>query len=268
MTTRINRIPFVALAWVMGLLLLNSFAAHADDKDYRIGAGDVIRVSVFGYQDLTSEVRVSQSGNITYPLIGEVKVSDLSTGDAENLISRRLSDGSFIKQPHVTVLVLQFQSQQVSVMGQVNKPGQYPLDHDSHVIDLLAAAGGVESALGGDNATLLRKDGTKVAIDLHALFQGDPSLNLRIYGGDTLYVPRAPQFYVYGEVQRPGVYRLERNMTVSQAITAGGGLTPRGTERHPTLRRRDADGKLVESKVDGGDLLQADDILYVKESWF
>jgi polysaccharide export outer membrane protein len=85
---------------------------------------------------------------------------------------------------------------------------------------------------------------------------------------DTIFVPKAPQFYVYGEVQRPGMYRLERGMTVSQAITAGGGLTPRGTERRAIVKRKQPDGTQNEVKVETTSQLEADDVLFIKESWF
>jgi polysaccharide export outer membrane protein len=136
------------------------------------------------------------------------------------------------------------------------------------VLDLLAQAGGPVGMVAGEQATLIHQDGSKVTIDLHALFEGDPTQNPVVTSGDTIYVPRAPQFYVYGEVQRPGFYRLERNMTVTQAISAGGGLTPKGSEHGLKVKRRDASGKEQEVSVKGPDLLQPDDVLSIRESWF
>jgi polysaccharide export outer membrane protein len=253
---------------LLGIVLLLAHAGAMAAGEYRIGPGDVIKINVFGHPDLASEVRVGQQGDITFPLIGEVKVGELSTADAERLIATRLESGGFLRQPQVNILVMQFESQKVSVMGQINKPGQYPLDRASHVLDLLAEAGGVNYATAGERAVLLRNDGKKYDISLHQLFEGDPGQNALLRAGDTIYVPKAPQFYIYGEVQHPGVYRLERNMTVSQAITAGGGLTVRGTERRPVVKRRDADGKEKEVVVKGSDLVQDDDVLYIRESWF
>lgn len=254
----------------MGLILLcaRSVVAAGDAADYRIGPGDVIKVNVFGHPDLGNELRVSQAGFISFPLIGEVKVAGLATGEAERQIAGRLESGGFLRQPQISVLVSQFESQKIAVMGQVIKPGQYPLERSSRVLEFLAAAGGVDNATAGDQAVLLRRDGQRVPVDLHLLFEGDAAQNFALDAGDTIYVPRAPQFYIYGEVQKPGVYRLERNMTVSQAITAGGGLTVRGTERRPLVKRRGDDGKERELVVGGSDLLQRDDVLYIKESWF
>jgi polysaccharide export outer membrane protein len=256
------------LMWVA----LQSFAplalSAADPGDYRLGTGDLLKITVFNNPDLSTDVRVSQSGNITYPLIGEVPVKGLSTRDVEKLITTRLGDGGFLRGAQVSALVTDYQSQKIAVMGQVARPGQYALTQANKVLDVLAAAGGTVTGLAADQATLIRQDGTKFPIDLVALFEGDPRQNPPVGAGDTVFVPRAPQFYVYGEVQRPGMYRLERGMTVSQAISAGGGLTARGTEHRAMVKRRDTSGKEARVTVRGSDLLKADDVLYVKESLF
>ncbi len=257
--------------WGIAFLLLGFLwfsSATAADPDYRLGAGDLLRISVFGAPDLSAEVRVSESGNITYPLIGQVAVSGRSPAQVEALIGAHLVEGGFVRDPQVSLLVLEYRSQQVAVLGHVVKPGQYSLQSASSVLTLLAEAGGPINEEAADFATVMRKDGTKVAVDLAKLFNGDPTQNTAIRGGDTIYVPRAPQFYVYGEVQKPGMYRLERHMTVSRAISAGGGLTSRGSERRVVIKRRDAQGKEETYSVQGSDLLQADDVLLVKEGFF
>jgi polysaccharide export outer membrane protein len=223
---------------------------------------------VFGYPDMTADVRVDEAGSIRYALVGTLTVAGHSARDVETTIAQRLTEGGYIRSPQVSVLVIEYLSQKAAVMGQVVKPGQYALAQRTKVLDLLAEAGGVVIGLASDFATLLRADGSKVEISLFDLFQGSPQQNAVITAGDTLYVPRAAQFYIYGEVQRPGAYRLERQMTVSQAISAGGGLTPRGTERHASVKRRDAKGKEIVVSVRGADALQPDDVLYVKEALF
>jgi polysaccharide export outer membrane protein len=243
-------------------------AANAGTGDYVLGTGDLVRVSVFGYPDMTADVRVDDAGAIRYALVGTLMVAGHSTREVETEIAQRLAQGGFIRTPQVSVLVTEYLSQRVAVMGQVAKPGQYALTQRSKVLDLLAQAGGVVTGLAADDATLLRADGSKVAINLYELFQGNPEQNPAVGPGDTLYVARAPQFYVYGEVQRPGAYRLERGMTVSQAISAGGGLTPRGTERHTTVKRRNSKGNEIVVSVKGSDQLRPDDVLYVKEALF
>ena len=275
-----KRLPLSSRRWLSQnwrvLLLLCFLAATVPATaaignaagDYRLGPGDLLHITVSGYAEMMTDVRVSQTGNITYPFIGEVRVANLSTQDVETIIAKKLSDGGFIRQPQVTVLVAEYQGQKISVMGQVAKPGQYPLTSRVKVMDLLAEAGGTVPLTAADEATLLRKDGSKVVIDLQSLFDGDPAQNLPVGDGDTIYVPKAPQFYIYGEVQKPGMYRLERNMTVSRAISAGGGLTPKGSERRAVVKRRDAKGKEHTISVDSSTSLMPDDVIFIKQSWF
>ena len=257
-------------ALLLALALLSpAFAQVASPADYRIGAGDLLRVAVFDHPELSSDVRVSQTGTLTYPLIGELAAGGMSPHELEKALARALADGGFVRQPQVSILVIDYQSGAFAVLGQVTKPGRYPLTTSKKVIDALADAGGVVNLVGADEATLLKHNGTRVSIDLIALFQGEPRQNLEVAAGDTLYVPRAPLFYVYGAVQRPGAYRLERGMTVFQAISAGGGLTPKGSDRRVVAKRVDyPGGKQHDVTLQGPDLVQADDVLKVKESLF
>jgi len=240
----------------------------ADSGDYRIGEEDLIKINVFDHPELSVDARVSKSGYITYPLLGQLQVAGLSTREMELQLVTKLEAGAYVRNPQVSVLITEYQSQKVAVMGQVAKPGQYSLAKENKVLDLLAQAGGVLSEMAADQVSLLRHDGTKQAIDLHALFDGDPTQNPPVAAGDTIYVPKAPVFYIYGQVQRAGVYRLERNMTVYQAISAGGGLTARGSEHFLKVKRKDKSGVVRSISVKTRDLLQPEDVLTVPEGWF
>jgi len=253
---------------VLTLVLAGLMPAMSKSEDYRLGAGDLLKIAVFDHDELSIDARVSQTGNITFPLVGQVPVAGLSTRDAELLLARRLMDGAFLKQPQVSILVSEYQSQKVAVMGQVAKPGQYPLDASKRVIDVIAMAGGLLNDSAADDASLVRADGSRVVIDLQKLFDGDPTMNLVVHDGDTVFVRRAPQFYIYGQVQHPGQYRLARNTTISQAISIGGGLTPRGTQRRAIVKRLDAQGKEHQLSIGNEDVLQPDDVLLIKESLF
>jgi polysaccharide export outer membrane protein len=255
------------LLWLLSAAAPLLAATGTVPADYRLGSGDLLHITVSGYAEMVTDVRVSETGNITYPYIGEVHVTNLSTHEAEQIIAQKLGDGGFIRQAQVTVLVSEYQGQRISVMGQVEKPGKYPLTASAKVMDLLAEAGGTVPSIAADQATLLRKDGSKVVIDLQSLFDGDPRQNPPVSGGDTIFVPRAPQFYIYGEVQKPGMYRLERNMTLSRAISTGGGLTPKGSERRVALKRRDATGKERNISVDSSTTIMPDDVILVKQGW-
>ncbi|MFM9913826.1 MAG: SLBB domain-containing protein [Methylophilaceae bacterium] len=331
--------------------------ANAGDvkQDYVLGAGDMVRVTVYGSPDLTTETRISAAGTLTFPLLGDVSVGGLSTAIAEKKIATNLEEGGFVKQPQVNLVVLQFQSQTVSVLGEVNRPGRYPLDRPSTLTDVLAMASGVTSngseivtvtslrdgkpekheydlrewfdrgqasqnpSVRGDDIIFVTarevsvlgqvgrpgkysvmsgvrnvgdflsmaggiaptgadtivisivREGKmdKREIDVDQLFRsGDTAANIELRGGDMIYVPRAPLFYIYGEVQRPGSFRLERNMTVAQALSVGGGLSLRGTERGIVIKRRDAKGNMQEIEPQATDIVQADDVIQISESLF
>lgn len=256
--------------WMLALLL-TAFAGSTIAADVQLGAGDILKISVYGNPDLSLETRVSEGGSITFPLIGEVVVGGMSTSAAEKKLSGLLEGGGFVRKAQVNIIVSMLQSQQVSVLGQVNKPGRYPIDGKRNMTDMLALAGGM-NADGGDTVTLVRiRDGksTREVIDIIEMMRsGDMEKNLDLATNDVIFVERAPRFYIYGEVQRPGVYRLERSMTVLQALSAGGGLTMRGTERSIRIKRRDAAGiqQVIVAKHD--DLVKVDDVVYVQEGLF
>jgi polysaccharide export outer membrane protein len=259
----------------MKRLLLGLFALLAlgqvQASELLLGGGDVVKISVFNNPELSTETRVSEAGFLTMPLIGQVQVAGLSSADAEKQIAAKLESGGFVRKPQVNLLVSVLSSQQVSVLGQVNRAGRFVIDGRRTVLDLLALGGGV-SVDGGDVVTLIRKRGnqtTKDTIDVVDLMRGgDLKGDFEVQGGDIVYVDRAPRFYIYGEVQRPGALRLERQMTVLQALSAGGGLTVRGTERGIRIKRRDAAGKIQTLEAKQDDLVQSDDVIYVKESLF
>ncbi len=241
-------------------------------QDYVLGPGDVIKISVFQNPDLLLETRVSENGTITYPLIGTVPVGGSSTSMAEKRIARMLKEGNFLVDPQVTVLIEQIHGNQVAALGQFNKPGRYPLETTQmRLSDLIAAAGGI-APTGSDKVIFTGvRDGKSIRReidvgDMYANNHLDNDFVLR--SGDVLFVDRYPVFYIYGEVQRPGSYRVERNMTLIQAVAAGGGLTPRGTQRGLRVKRKDAKGQLVELKPGLDEPVKPDDTVYVQESIF
>jgi polysaccharide export outer membrane protein len=241
-------------------------------EEYLLNPGDIIKISVFKNPDLAAEARVSEAGTIGFPLIGSVPVAGLTLAGTERKISQMLKDGGFVLNPQVNVLLTLSVGNQVAVLGEVNKPGRYPIEGaGGHVSGMLASAGGI-SATGADVVILTGTRGGKpfrrevdvVKMSQSASAADDPELS----GGDTLFVNRAAQFYIYGQVQRPGGYRLEKGMTVMQALATGGGVTGKGTTRGVVMHRRDASGKVKETKVNLDTDVQDQDVLYVKESMF
>ncbi len=240
--------------------------------EYRLGAGDVVRISVYQNPDLSLETRVTEAGVVSYPLLGSVRLGGLSVTAAEQLLADGLRNGSFVKQPQVTLVVVQVRGNQASVLGQVNRPGRYPLEvTDLRLTDLLALAGGTANN-GADRVVVTgTRDGQpmRLEVDLPALFgPGGREQDLRIQHGDTVWVDRQPQVYIYGEVQRPGVLRLERGMTVMQALASGGGLTQRGTHKGLRVHRKAADGRIAVIEPTLDDRVQDGDVVFVRESLF
>lgn len=245
----------------------------ADRRDYVIGPGDVVRVSVFQNPDLTLETRVSESGVISYPLLGQVTVGGMTVSRAEAAIANGLRSGNFVRQPQVNVMVMQVRGNQASVLGQVTKPGRYPIETSTmRVSEMLAVAGG--AAPGGSDTVVLNglREGKafRKEIDIGVLFTGATSASDPvIQDGDTLYVDRMPMVYIYGEVQRAGAMRLERGMTVMQVLAVGGGLTQRGTVKGLKVHRRDpVSGAVKVFQPDLTDSVWANDVVYVQESLF
>jgi len=237
-----------------------------------LGEGDSVRITVFQNPDLTTETRISERGTITFPLIGEIAIAGLTPAGAEARIAGQLIEGKFVLKPQVSLNVIRVRSRQVSVLGQVARPGRYPLDDtSSNLTDILALAGGISST-GDDKVTvMIARNGktAKMDIDVPTMYRtGDLTQNIQLENGDTIFVQRAPVFYIYGEVQRAGVYRLEPAMTVMQALSVGGGVTQRGTDRGLKIRRRTPTGELHAIDARLTDTLQPDDVIYVRESLF
>ena len=246
-----------ALLAVVLWALAGAAAAQAGEK---LGVGDAVRVTVFQQPDLTTETRIGENGSITMPLVGQIKLAGMNIAAAGNQIADALKRGKYLNNPQVNVALTTLRSRQVSVLGMVARPGRYALDEtSSQLADVIAAAGGVLPT--GSEKVAVTKNGKESRVEL--LGKAFP-----LQGGETVYVERAPMFYIYGEVTRAGAYRVEPNMSVMQAIAAGGGITPRGSDRRLKLRRAAADGKWVETDVSLQERVRADDVIYVKEALF
>ncbi len=263
--------------WLLATMLLvcGLGAQAAGQSDYVLGAGDQIRISVYQNPDLMLDTRITESGTISYPLLGVVKLGGLSVSDAEKKIAGGLKDGNFLKQPQVSILVMDMKANLVSVLGQVTRPGRYALGAGAggtKLSEILAQAGGIVAGLGSDTVVVTgTRDGRsfRKEIDFPRVFVANSGIeDLLLANGDSIWVDRAPQIYIYGEVQRAGNMLLQRDMTVLQALASSGGLTLRGTQRGIRVHRRDAAGQVQVIQPDMNDKLQANDVIYVRESLF
>ncbi|BAL94411.1 polysaccharide export protein EpsE [Rubrivivax gelatinosus] len=255
-----------------GVAMAQGSPAAPAAAEYRLGSGDVLRINVYQNPDLTLETRVTEAGIISFPLLGNVRVGGLTVTAAEKLIADGLRNGNFVKQPQVTLVVMQIRGNQVSVLGQVNRPGRYPLEvADMRLTDVLAMAGGT-SQVGADIVVVTGvREGrpVRLEVDLPALFAPEGGdRNVVLLNGDTVWVARQPTVYIYGEVQRPGPMRIERDMTVMQALATGGGLTQRGTQKGIRVHRKTPEGKVqvIEPALD--DRVRDGDVVFVRESLF
>lgn len=248
-------------------------AASSAVPEAVLGVGDVLKITVYQNPDLTVEAaRISEVGRINFPLIGSVPVSGLTVSAAEARIAKMLRDGGFVLRPQVTIQVGTIRSSVISVLGQVGKPGRYPIETvGAKATEMIAAAGGVVPG-GADVVTLVgNRNGRpiKIDIDLPMILQsGKAELDVVVENGDVIYVDRAPSAYIYGEVQKPGMFRLERGMTLMQALAQSGGLTAKGTQRGIKVHRRNASGTVDILDIGMNDLVQRDDVIYIKESLF
>jgi polysaccharide biosynthesis/export protein len=240
--------------------------------DYRLGPGDLVRITVYQSPELTLEARITDTGLVSYPLLGALQLGGRTVGQVEALIAEGLRAGKFVRDPQVSVLLQQVRGNQASVLGQVNKPGRFPLEQaNMRLTDLVALAGGVMPT-GADAMVLVgQRSGQpyRVEVDLPSVFRPNAvTENPVVLNGDVIYVERSPQVYIYGEVQKPGAMRLERGMTVMQGLATGGGLTLRGTERAMRVHRKGPDGRtqVIEPRLD--DPLRDGDVIYVRESIF
>lgn len=277
------------LKWVLVALVALSGVAHAQaqasaqppvpasaqvSKDYALGPGDTIRITVYQNQDLTLETRINDDGTISYPLLGSVNLTGLTVIEAEKAIVNGLKSGNFVKQPQVSILLITAASNQVSVLGMVNKPGRYPvIASNNKLTEIMGMAGGIIPGSGSDIVVVTgARDGKpfRKEIDFTRVFASTaPEPDIELRNGDIIFVDRAPQVYMYGEVQRPGAQVLMRGTTVLQALANAGGLTLRGTQRGIKVHRRDeATGQVSVIEPGLNDQLKPNDIIYVKESLF
>ena len=247
-------------------------AANAVGPLSPLGPGDSVTLHVFGQPDMDTVLGVADDGSIRVPLAGAIQVGGLSPETAARRVEKAFKDAGFFIDPHVTLTVTQSLSQRVSVLGEVRTPGRYPVDAKTSIIDLLAQAGG-ETEFASDTVYVLRTDPSgavkRYPVNVKSMMGAGPLAPTQLlHAGDSVYVPRAEQFFIMGEVQKPAMYKLEPNLTILQAISVAGGVTPKGSDRRVEIKRVGKNGEQVVVKAKPNDLVQPDDVIRVKESIF
>ena len=264
------------------LCLLAAAAPLGQGAGYAIGKQDVLNIVVFQQPDLSGKFTVENDGTISFPLLGRTKVEGLTVQAAEQTLQTLLAEG-FVRKPQVTIVVEQYRSQQIFVMGEVKSPGGYPFTGTLTLLGALALAGGATETAGWEVLLVRPASPTDAAgptlpsgegessqatrIDLTELQRRGAVGTLALQPGDTLFIPRAETVFVFGHVSKPGEYAIRKGTTLLQALSLAGGLTDRGSTKRIKVRRI-VDGTETELSLKLQDLVKPGDTIVVKERFF
>jgi polysaccharide export outer membrane protein len=215
-----------------------------------------------------------------------VKAGGQTLREIEEALQAKLAAG-FFRNPHVSVAIEQYRSQQIFVTGEVRTPGTYALTGGMTLIEALARAGSTTPDAGSEALIARLKPGVKTdgplplsieatavddrvqifRVDIKELQSGKLSQNVQLQDNDTVFISRASLVYVTGQVKSPGSFPLQKGMTVLQAVTLAGGIADRGATGR-IVARRQRDGRVVEVRVKLDDPVLADDTIVVRERFF
>lgn len=231
-------------------------ARAASSGSLKLGTGDLVEMTVYNVPELTTKTRISSNGDMYCPLVGYMHVAGLSAEEAEAAIEKRLSD--FVKSPHVSLFVTEYASEGASVLGEVMRPGVYPVLGQQHLFSLLSAAGGLTERSGRSLSITHRSDpNSPVTIELPRNLADNSETNVPIFPGDVIIVRRADIIYVVGDVLRPsGVMMDSGGLSVLQALAMAGG-TQRTAKLSGAKILRKSPAGIVQTPVDLKKILQA-----------
>jgi len=247
-----------------------------DSERIRIGPGDLLDLSVFDVPELTQVVRVSDAGDATLVLLGSLRLDGLTAAEAQALIEDRLQKGNLILHPHVSVIIREYGTQGVSVLGEVRKPGVYQVLGTRNLLDIISEAGGT-TPFAAQEATVKRRASPE---KFTASLSNDPAQllahDVELRPGDTVIVPKAGIVYVLGDVGRPGGYIMQNNgrITLLQVVAMAQGVNRTAARKHTRLIRKTAAGVdetilNLKQVLEGGAAdpeLQPEDIVYIPPS--
>ncbi|PLX86057.1 MAG: periplasmic polysaccharide biosynthesis/export protein [Desulfuromonas sp.] len=253
--------------------LLSAGSALSAERGYRVGDGDVLKVTVYDHPDLTTTARISSSGTILFPLIGQLQVGGMTGEKVAGKISNYLEDG-FIVNPQVYVFVEDFRSNKAIINGQVRKPGLYELSGPTALSELISKAGGL-GAEAGDTITIKRKISSQgkeeklLSVSLKSLMgEGNASLDIPIMDGDSVFVARAGIVYVTGQVTKPNAYTMDEKTSVIKAITMAGGFSELAAKGKVKIIRKVGGSERMLENVSMHMAVLPEDVIVVPESFF
>jgi polysaccharide export outer membrane protein len=247
------------------LLVLCGAAATAQtaDSGYVLGPDDAVQVIVYGQPEFGVTTRIKSDGTIVMPLIGTIRAAGMTNITLAKAVTDKLTSNGFLKDPIVNVEIGSYVSKTVNVAGKVTAPGIYPLDRPYHALDVLLKAGWIRD--NGASYVYLRRPGTaEQRLEVDGLVRGDDTKDPLLRPGDTLFVPDSDQFYISGQVNRPGNFPVQPNLTIRQALVLAGGVTPTGSANKVGLIR----GNAKEVDADPSQIIQKNDVIVVKERLF
>ena len=243
----------------------------------RIGHGDLLEMKVFDVPELTQALRIDDNGKTEIALLGSLQLAGLTTGEAQAFIEKKLRDSQFIIDPHVSLLIREYGTQGVSVVGEIKKPGIYPVLGSRNLLDIIAQAGGI-TPFAAHKALIQRRDSTqdKIEVSLSNDASELVSGNVELRPGDTIIVPKAGEMYVIGEIEGTGgcVMKNDGRLTLLQAVALAAGVNRTASSGKTRIIRKTPTG-FEEAKVDlkrvlagkTADLaLKAEDIVYIPPS--
>jgi polysaccharide export outer membrane protein len=248
----------------------------ADSARIRVGPGDLLEVKVFDVPELTQEVRVSDRGEAVLTFLGPIQLAGLTTAEVQTLVENRLRDGNYVREPHVSIMIQEYATQGVSVLGQVGKPGVYPVLGSRTLLDVISEAGGI-TPMAAHEATIKRRKGGEV---FNASLSDNPgellASNIELWPGDTIIVPKAGIVYVIGDVGRPGGFIMQNNGRVSllEAVALASGVNRTAAQSKARVIRKTSTGyddmpvdlkRILQGKA--ADIpLEREDIVYIPPS--
>jgi polysaccharide biosynthesis/export protein len=257
-------------------------SSGSSQESLLLGPGDLIHVQIFNSPELETRARITDDGEVSLPLAGKIQVSSMTPAGAASAIGERYSAGGFLRQPQVTVLVDEYATQSVSIMGEVLRPGNYPVATPRNVMDVLSLAGGLNQVADRHITIQHRQDVSGQGNSRQQVFlpnNPDAALSAQVLvrPGDLIIVPKAGIVYVLGDVGHPGGYVMQDDstLTVLQAVALAGGATKTAAESHVRLIRRSGTGyteiavplKQIQQGSTADIALQHDDVLWIPFSY-
>lgn len=230
---------------------------------YVLGVGDVVEVSVLGREEFNPRVQIQNDGTLQLPFLGTVKASDLTILQFRENVRQALIRGGYYASPVVNVAVASYASRYVTVLGEVATPGIVPIDRSYHLSEILARVGGPRGTA-SDQVKVTRENGEELELSIRESATSGGDKDPEISPGDKIYVPAAKTFYIYGQVNAPGTYQIDRDMTLRKALARGGGLTPMGSEKRVKVFRNGEEIK----KFDPSEPIIDGDVVVVGERFF